>query len=677
MGYLIGSQFKLAEGTNEEFRKARASQFNNSRELTEVPIVTPQRSTGNLANAQARRLVTAGVSDVTRTAPIFNDPRYTSSTLSIPTDDRTLHGLYRFFAETDPIVGASLKLLSDLPLADLTLGQCEDSGVQQHYEDMWERINGIKLLSDITQEYYEIGNVYPFGAFNEADYMWDQFALLNPDYVKIESTWINAKPLIKLIPDETLKRVVHTQSPRYIYDQLPEEMIQYVLFNQEIPLEPNNVFHVAHAMRPYELKGRSLIKRILKTLMLEDRFNQANFALATRHAVPLTIVKVGDPASGWIPKDEEINAVRDLFGAYELDPNFSIFYHYGINVEYYGSNGKMLPIGPELDRIYRLKFIGMGVHEQLLAGQGGSYSQAYINLEVQRQRYLNLQLKLETLVHQGWFKPVADLCGFYRVKQAVAGYGGVTKSKWGSTISASEAYAKNFKSLRDFQDNAEFQKFTISKTAENKGTVRDYVYPKLDWGALSAASDENLKNYIKWLTDKRPHLVDDGTLARLAKLDRDTQEKAYISDLRRAQQRTIAISKEGLLPFVDKKTGGGAGDGGFDLGGLTGADFNGGTIPIGDTAELGIAEGGPPPSPIGEAGAPEAANGNEPAVGLSSLFNDLSKEVYSSITEDDMYFRRENHKLSTNHVNVIKNLTPDQKQNFAAIIKEIDRIQES
>ena len=869
-----------------------------------------------------------------------------------------------------------------------------------------------------------VHNCVPFGAFNEADYMWDQFAILNPDYVKIESTWINQKPLIKLVPDEVLKRIVQTQSPRYIYEQLPPEIARYVLFNQEIPLAPNNTFHLAYAKRPYEVRGRSLIKRILKVLMLEDRFMQAEFALATRHAVPLTIVKLGDQSveedhlitfkekeelkvmsfdsfwkqydgivatengkneiknisqhnlytqalneegenvwvkmkgvlrhktpdnvveihtpnakirsteahgmmrlnpstleleavtpkeleeegstvvtmnkfdysihtnkvfddipltedlayliglwtadgsingvgknttmlnisssnvaiqeyikslegkeienvrvsqgsndttvyfrctalkkailkyynftkwgaktgiekvpneilfnsndkivgaffagvvdgdgwlfrdsvslgiscgasneyhhilslallskgivsrvrsssegyyelcvdnkenltkaynliqpylqhskkkelckknleklstygdgcggidnvfkvsddvlfnmfsikggrkegtdkwnekplnyvgkrkylrknvieefgedcwekerlkkfygvgvfkvsrvkkhstyvydlmleddphtylvagkgwmvvhntHGWVPGPEEMDEVREMMAAWELDPNFSIIYHWGIDVQYYGSNGKMLPIGPELDRMYRLKFIGMGVHEQLLTGAGGSYSQAYINLEVQRQRYLNLQLKLEQLVHDGWFKPVADLCGFYKVKSAVAGYGGVSNVKWGEIKDYKKGVMQQFTTLRDSKDNIDFQKFVSHMAAEQQKQeqkqVKEYIYPEIDWGGMSAANDENLKNYVKWLVDKRPYLVDDATLAKLGKLDRDKQEDAYIKDLRRAKKRYAQITKEQLLPFMDKGKGQQGGGGDFGGGG--------------------------------------------------------------------------------------------------------------
>ena len=1122
-----------------------------------------------------------------------------------------------------------------MPLADLSLGQCEDTGIQQHYEEMWDRIQGVKTLSDITSEYHEIGECFPFGAFNEQDYMWDQFAILNPDYVKVESTWINQVPLIKLIPDEALKRIVQTQSPRFIYEQLPQEIVKYVLMNQEIPLNPNNVFHIAHSKRAYELRGKSLIKRILKILMLEDRYNQASFALATRHAVPLTVVKLGDPTSveeshfitylqedqlkvqtfkdmwdnfegeiletndkqtkdlkkynlytqsldknnkqewnkieyllrhktpndmveintpyakvrattshsfmwlnpdtlkyekvsskklaerkrptlvtfnrfdysvkadkvfdldltedlayflgvwtsdgslnssqgnilhvsnldfgiinhlislidfgdkvpwykvyesdtitnfsfrklkdallnyygykpkdksviktgkeqipqevifnenksivgaffggffdgdgyvltdsktnniiagacsskqfchwlslallaqdiesrlkckggcwevtiggrrnilkfidlvspfvyhskkkillqryldknskskdhkwnsdvydvsekirekllkdspyrvnggqipltyvknyrkvlqksflekcaldceekeilinthtvliqqmkmikstsefvynlmlekdphtylvggegwlntrnsGWIPNDDEINSVRDMFAAFETDPNFcydeetecltkngwikyteltldtevacfepsnnsliydkpshiniqnykgemyhfnsrfmdkkvtpnhrmwayrdgkwqillaedirvndrairpievfdwtneknklslseivynqedivkeyyegkiwcptvktgiiitkrngkiaiegqSLFYHYGIDVQFYGSNGKMLPLGPEFERVYRLKFIGMGVHEQLLAGGGGSYSQAYVNLEVQRQRYLSLQLKLENLVHSGWFKPVANLCGFYRIKNAISSAGHSSSYTYGEIKDPKERYAALFPSIRDAQDNKEFQEFLTKKAAEEEPgqQMKEYIFPKLDWGAMSAVTDENLKNWVKWLAQNRPYLVDDATVAKLANLDRDTQEEATFADLKRKKDRYGKILKAGLLPFVEKGKGGG---GGMDLGGAGGVDLDMGGIPVGPGAGEPASTGGKPNAAIGENGPPDTSSGEEPP--SNAVLTKLEKELIAESSFDD------------------------------------------
>jgi hypothetical protein len=109
MGYIIGGQKRAAivQGTNTEFTNARQGAAGNIVET--VPSVMPKRTFGGKRGVGGLSK-SGSYQDVTRTAPLFNDPRYTSSTLAIPTDNRTLNGLYRFFAETDPIVGAGLKI---------------------------------------------------------------------------------------------------------------------------------------------------------------------------------------------------------------------------------------------------------------------------------------------------------------------------------------------------------------------------------------------------------------------------------------------------------------------------------------------------------------------------------------------------------------------------------------
>jgi len=633
--YQGGAKQLITSNLDSEFKAVQSSP---TQTLVRVEPINPVSSVS--FTKVGDRIIKRGQLDVTRNAPLFNDPRYTSSTLAIPTDDRTLHGLYRFFADTDPIIGAALRIHTELPVANLQLGECEDSGVQAHFEEMAERINLIRTITDGVKEYWTIGNDYFFGAWNEKDYMFDQFTLLNPDYVKVESTWVNQKPLVKLIPDESLKKIVQSRSPDFLYKQLSPEIIRYVLYNNEIPLHPNNVFILSHDKAPYEVKGKSIIKRLLKILMYEDRLQQAQFAIATRHIVPLTVVKVGDPNTGWIPEASELESLRDMFAAWELDPNFSIFYHYGINVEFYGSTGKILPVGPEFDRVYKLKFIGMGIHEQLMTGAGGSYAQAYANLEIQRQRYLNLQLKVEQMVHVGWFKTVAEMCGFYRISQPVVGnyYRG---KKYGSARDAGKDLLKQYSGIRDYQDNEDFREFFLKKATELKNQEltqrREYIYPKLDWGAMSATNDENYKNWIKWLKKEVPWMVDEGTLARIARLDMNSQEKAYFRDIERRKVRESEIIKKGLAPWAQEKKQQGpiggdfGGEQGMDIGALTPGAPDMGSAPAGGGLNA------PEAAPIGGAGEPTggAAAGAPPsapttAANVTSL-EKLGKEMLSEV----------------------------------------------
>lgn len=77
MPYLKGSRF-IIPGTEENLKSAKGSVEDSETR------VSPKRTFGNLDIQRAQQITkTAGALDVTRTGPTFNDPRYTSSTLSI------------------------------------------------------------------------------------------------------------------------------------------------------------------------------------------------------------------------------------------------------------------------------------------------------------------------------------------------------------------------------------------------------------------------------------------------------------------------------------------------------------------------------------------------------------------------------------------------------------------
>lgn len=595
------------------FRRYGETLLNADTQSSLVPHVKPLTSrslTGAQGRMAAARSVTAA--EISRTAPTFNDPRYTFTTLSIPTDLRTLNGLYRFFDDTDPVVGNTIRLHCEFPLSRISLREVGDPVIQHHYEDMWDRIQLDKLLFDIGLEYWRIGNVFPYGAWNVDDMMWDQFVILNPDYVTVEGTYLNQRPFVKLQPDEHLKKIVTTGQPKYLYDQLPSEIVKYVRMGQEIPLSPQNVFHIAHNKSPYETLGRSIIKRILKSLIYEDRMSMANFAIATRQTIPITVVKVGDPNSGWVPNDEELAEVQEMLSAREVDPNFTIIYHWGIDIQFYGASGKIWNLTNEFNRIMKWKMLGLGISEAILTG-GSSYATAYAQLEVLRQRYLHFQQTLQSFVYRGIFEPVANACGFYKTNDIVSGkyYNG---RKFGKPMDPPETdlfskHAANFNN----ENNAEYVANMRSKSAKNLGE-KTLVYPKLDWDLLSLSNDVQYRNFLMNFDRLFPgqRKIADSTFYQAAKLDKDAERGKLAKEFKENledQLRNAKVEKEyrkkfeaAGVPFPADKNipqkGGAEG---------TGAGGIGGGIP-------GAAPGGTPGTP-GAPGGMKLAPGQPPPVG--------------------------------------------------------------
>ncbi len=501
--------------------------------ITTVPSVKPV-VTGALTNLQGRiaRAKSVTATDISRTAPTFNDPRYTFTTLSIPTDLRTLNGLYRFFDDTDPVVGNAIRLHTEFPLSRISMKEVGDPVIQRHFEEMWSRIQMEKLLFDTALEYWRIGNVFPYGAWNTDDLMWDQFVILNPDYVTVEGTFLNQRPLIKLQPDEHLKKIVTTGQPKMLYDQLPSEIIKYVRMGQEIPLSPNNVFHVAHNKAPYETLGRSIIKRVLKSLIYEDRMSMANFAIATRQTIPITVVKIGDPNSGWVPNDEELEEVRELLSAREADPNFTIIYHWGIDIQFYGASGKIWNLTNEFNRIMKWKFIGLGISEAILTG-GNSYATAYAQLEVLRQRYLHFQNVITNFVYQGIFEPVAKLCGFYQTNSTVVGkyYSGKKFGSPDNEIGKIEEEIQKYSKQFDNPDARKYIERLQKRSVEFDPNV-NLIFPSLDWDLLSLSNDVQYRNFLMNFDRLFPgqRKISDSTFYTAAKLDQNVEREKLLKE---------------------------------------------------------------------------------------------------------------------------------------------------
>jgi SPP1 gp7 family putative phage head morphogenesis protein len=157
----------------------------------------------------------------------------------------------------------------------------------------------------------------------------------------------------------------------------------------------------------------SILSRLFKIFIYEDAIYDASVATARRHAGPLKIVKLGDPASGWLPEPGEEERVAELLAQSELDPNAFLIYHYGINFEAFGTTDKIMNIGKEWDWIERAKLTGMGISKAFVTGEV-TYASAEKGLEVFLSRLLTLRQLFENLwLRPKFFKPIAQINQLY------------------------------------------------------------------------------------------------------------------------------------------------------------------------------------------------------------------------------------------------------------------------
>jgi len=122
------------------------------------------------------------------------------------------------------------------------------------------------------------------------------------------------------------------------------------------------------------------------TLMYEDKLREAQLTIADNFIYPLKLFKLGDPQKGWIPDETHQRAIAQMLEHANMDPNFSLIYHYGLQVEYITVADKVMRLEKEWDEINKRKMVALGVSQEFMEGKT-TYASANVALQTQLARY--------------------------------------------------------------------------------------------------------------------------------------------------------------------------------------------------------------------------------------------------------------------------------------------------
>lgn len=347
--------------------------------------------------------------------PTFYHPLFQPVNMLLPRDRRERNEWCRHFYRTEPIIATAIDIHTEYPISDFN-NQCADQEIKKFFDYMaFDKLDIINLLLCIGHEYWKIGDVFPFGTLNEVEGIWEKFTILNPDYINIQASVFADDAIIELIPDEKITAIVN-EGPRgeyaEIYNQLSDEVIRAIKMNRNIRMDSRLISHIAHKASDYEIWGTPLMMRCFKTLIYKDKLRGAQDAIANRHIFPIRIAKIGTPGEPY-PDEQDLNEFRDMLMMSDEDPYNFIVYHYGVQMDYVGSTGKILPLNTEFDFIQKELMNGLGINEALLNGQGPTYANAQVGMDALAKRYMSYRYKLESFIRNKIYKPIAEIQGFY------------------------------------------------------------------------------------------------------------------------------------------------------------------------------------------------------------------------------------------------------------------------
>lgn len=460
-----------------------------------------------------RKMTRAAVADVKMTAPSFYHPLFQATNMMLPRDRRERNEWCRHFYMFEPIVGSALDLHTEFPISDFN-NVCYDKAIKDFFDYMaFEKLDLIGLLLDIGLEYWKIGDVFPFGQLNEAEGMWEKFTILNPDYIDIQASVLAEDPIIELIPDSEIQTIVNGGPGGEfgeIYSQIPDEVLQQVKMGNNIRLDNRLVSHIAHKAAHYETWGLPLLMRCFKTLIYKDKLRQAQNAIADRHIMPIKVAKLGTPGEPY-PDQDQVDDFREMLMSCSDDPSSFLVYHYGVQFDYIGSSGKILPLNQEFEFIQHELMNGLCINQAMLNGEGPTYANAQVGYDTLAKRYMAYRLRLESWIKRKVYKPIAEIQGFYKPKD------GTIATKYLSSKEQVRLAAKKEMEL---------------------------IIPDITWQQQNLTSDQSAMNFIQNLQQKG--LVSMSTVLPILGLDPETEKKNLEEE--RGTVFDINAPKTGPLP---------------------------------------------------------------------------------------------------------------------------------
>src|SRR5690606_8812916 len=136
-------------------------------------------------------------------------------------------------------------------------------------------------------------------------------------------------------------------------------MTDHVRRGNNIPLYNCYVSHFARKISPYEICGASLIVSLCRYLVSLDLLFESMFAQAHNMINPITLVKVG--SENYKPSQTDLEAWREIFEAAQYNKDFKIFTHEAVTIEKIGSQGGILDISGDIDKLLKFIYIGLMV----------------------------------------------------------------------------------------------------------------------------------------------------------------------------------------------------------------------------------------------------------------------------------------------------------------------------
>lgn len=356
--------------------------------------------------------VGGGSGNVLQGGGLFYSPTLSTDFYELPRSLREERMWYKWFYDHHPVIGRGIDMHTNLPLSKalLTLPESKDPDkarkILNFFERMWKEIRGDQHLAEVAHHYWMYGEAFPFLEYDEERAKWVNARVLDGALIEVSRDPFSGEGTLYMIPDQDELEAFREATEYHDTDDRLLDLIEKLEeFDGKIPLDadPMSGTHIAHIMRQVGsdgVRGVSILKRCLMTLLFQDKLRQAQTQISSRNMTPKHLI--------WA---EGINAdqLEDLRAQVDMafsEPDFSILANYQVHWETIGANDRLLDLQSENEYSTMELLTGLGLTREIVSGEG-NWGSTRINLEVMNTEYLLFREDLQHYVEEHIFRPIA------------------------------------------------------------------------------------------------------------------------------------------------------------------------------------------------------------------------------------------------------------------------------
>lgn len=348
-------------------------------------------------------------SDTLRLPLTYVDPLFDPVLVLFPKENiRELNRRLRHYYNYHPIVGTVIDTHVEFSLCDFEL-TANDEKIAKEYNEIKEELSLHELLMQAARDYFLLGEAFLYGDWDDHNLTWKSFVQYPPENIEVFKTYVGPGVVYALKPDEELKRVLTSSkaADRAIASIIPDDLKESILKGKPYILDNNKLIVISRKPAAYIARGTSLLTRVLKYLLLEEKLLLLLFTYIDTSTFPIKVVKVGDAGKGIMPTSKQLNEIRTLLMQSMSDPSFFIVTHPFVNFDFPTPVGKFENPVNLLEFVYKRLLVGLMASDDFLKGSVGPYASATVSTRLVMMRYLAFRVRIENIVRQKIFKPIA------------------------------------------------------------------------------------------------------------------------------------------------------------------------------------------------------------------------------------------------------------------------------